>query len=340
MENKTRRVYRVKKKKKKLRRFMAFLSIVLLLGIGFAGYLFYQTYSAASDSFSALERGTKSELREEQVYLSKNPVSILFLGVEDYSTKGEGGRTDSIIVGTFNPQLKTMKLLSIPRDTRTFIPAKDKKGKINGAYNEGKEATIETVENLLNIPIDYYATVNFEGFKKIVDEIGGVEVQVPFDFWEYTDTFPREKIYFKEGPAKLDGEEALAYARMRKRDDRGDYGRNDRQKEIIKSSIDAMVKPSNLLKIDDIAKHVGDNVETDIKMREGIAFLNKYKTFNSSDIDTLTLEGTEDTIGGAFYFIPSDESLQNVQNELKKHLEMPVDEDETAESDSQETEQQ
>ncbi|RFU68310.1 LytR family transcriptional regulator [Peribacillus saganii] len=335
MEQKTRRVYRVRKKKKRLRRFVAFLSIVLLLAIGFGGYIFYQTYSAASDSFSALDRGTKSDLREEKVHLSKNPVSILFLGVEDYSTKGEAGRTDSIIVGTFNPDLKTMKLVSIPRDTRTYIPAKDRKGKINGAYNEGKDSTIDTVEHLLDIPIDYYATVNFEGFKEIVDELGGVEVQVPFDFWEYTDTFPREKIYFEEGPATLDGEEALAYARMRKRDDRGDYGRNDRQKEIIKASIDSMVKPANLLKIDDIAKHVGDNVETNIKMSEGIAFLNKYKTFNSDDIETLTLEGGEDRIGGAFYFIPSDESLQNVQNELKKHLDMPVEEDETEESDSQ-----
>ncbi|WP_240620106.1 LCP family protein, partial [Peribacillus acanthi] len=183
MERTTRIRYK-KKKKKTWKRVLGIFLFLLLIGGGVGAYLFYQTLSAANESYSELLRGDKSKLRDETVYLSKHPVSILLLGVENYTTKGETGRADSIIVATFNPNLKTMKLLSIPRDTRMYLPTKERKGKINSSYNEGKEATIETVEEFLDIPIDYYATVNFDGFKKIVDELGGVEVNVPFNFWE------------------------------------------------------------------------------------------------------------------------------------------------------------
>lgn len=327
------------KRKKKKSIFRKILLLLLLIAIGCAiyfGYMFYKTYQAANESYQELERGEKSNLREEAVQLSNDPVSILFIGVENYSSGNAGGRTDSILVGTFNPDDQTMKLLSIPRDARVEIPGKERKAKINSAYGSGGiETTIETVENLLDIPIDYYATVNFNGFKEIIDEVGGVKVEVPFDFWEYTDNHPREKVYFKEGPMSLDGEEALAYARMRKRDPRGDFGRNDRQKQIVMSTIDSLFKPNNLLKIDDVSKHIGENVETNIRVSEGLAFANKYKNFNSKDIDQITLEGTDSTIGGAYYFIPGEESLQEVQTELKQHLDQDASSDNTSLNTSQ-----
>ncbi|WP_191566708.1 LCP family protein [Metabacillus idriensis] len=313
------------KRKKKKSVFRKILLLLLLIALGCAvyfGYMFFKTYQAANESYQGLERGEKSNLREEAVKLSNDPVSILFIGVEDYSSGGAGGRTDSVLVGTFNPKDQTMKLLSIPRDTRVEIPGKDRKGKINSAYGSGGiETTIETVENLLDIPIDYYATVNFDGFKEIIDEVGGVKVEVPFDFWEYTDVKPRQKIYFKEGLMDLNGEEALAYARMRKRDPRGDFGRNDRQKQIVMSTIDSLFKPNNLLKIDDVSKHIGQNVETNIRVSEGLAFATKYKNFNSNDIDQTSIKGTDANIGGAYYFIPDEESLMEIKSELKQHLE-------------------
>ncbi|KEZ48766.1 LCP family protein [Metabacillus indicus] len=321
MEN-GRRYQKKKRKNSIFRRILGLLLLIAIISGAYFGYLFYTTYQAANESYTELERGNKSKLREQEVQLSNDPVSILFIGVEDYSSGGQGGRTDSILVGTFNPKTQNMKLLSIPRDTRVEIPGTGRSSKINSAYGKGGiETTIDTVENLLNIPIDYYATVNFEGFKEIVDEVGGVTVDVPFDFWEYTDTKPRQKIYFKEGKAKLDGEEALAYARMRKRDPRGDFGRNDRQKQIVMSTIDSILKPNNLLKIDDVSRHIGQNVETNIRVSEGLAFANKYKNFNSKDIDQLTLEGSDATIGGGYYFIPSEESIITIQSELKQHLE-------------------
>ncbi|MGN1385891.1 MAG: LCP family protein [Bacillus sp. (in: firmicutes)] len=311
------------KKKKVWKKIILFFMLILLAVGLYAGYMFYQTLQAANDTYSELNRGEKSDLRDEAVKFGKEPVSILLLGVEDYASGGSGGRSDTIMVATFNPDLGTMKLLSIPRDTKVYIPSQDKKDKINHSFNNGKESTIETVEDFLDIPIDYYATVNFEGFKAIVDEIGGVDVEVPFDFWEYTDGWPREKIYFTEGLSHLNGEEALAYARMRKRDPNGDFGRNDRQKQIISAMIDSIVTPKNLLKIDDIAKTASANVETNIKVSEGISFATKFKSFTSDKIKNLTLEGEggNDPSSGIYYYTPDEESLEQIKAELQKHLE-------------------
>jgi LCP family protein required for cell wall assembly len=308
-----------KRKRKKFKPFAIILLTVLLLGLSYGGYLFFTAIKAANESYSELDRGGKSKLREEEVQITKDPVSILLTGVEDYS---DGiGRTDSIMVATLNPDDQSMKLLSIPRDTLVEIPGRAEKDKINHAYNfGGKDLTIETVENFLGIPIDYYASVNFEGFKEIIDEIGGVTVDVPFDFWEDSDGRPRERIYFTEGKMKLNGEESLAYARMRKRDPRGDFGRNERQQQIITAAIDKMVSPSTLLKIDDVAKHVGENVETNVSITRGLSLQRTYPKINSSKIDKLAIVGEDAYYDNIYYFVPDENSVLELQQELQEHL--------------------
>ncbi|MBU7594551.1 LytR family transcriptional regulator [Metabacillus halosaccharovorans] len=313
----------VKKRKKKksiMRRILSLLLLVLIVGGAYFGYLLYSTIEAANNSYSELERGEKSKLRAQSVEVSKDPFSILLLGIEDYASEGKQGRTDSIIVATFNPTDSTMKLLSIPRDTRVYIDSKGREDKINHAYGSGgKDSTIEAVEDFLEIPIDHYATVDFDGFKDIVDELGGVTVDVPFDFWEKSDE-TNERLYFTEGEMHLSGEEALAYARMRKRDPRGDFGRNDRQKQIIEASIDQAMSPATLLKIDTIVDHIGENVETNLRLTQALAIQKKFPNFNSSNIESLSLEGSDDYINGIYYFEPSEESLSEVKEELKTHL--------------------
>ncbi|WP_078378880.1 LCP family protein [Sutcliffiella halmapala] len=309
-----------KKKKRRFRPFVVILLTVLLLGLSYGGYLFFSAIKAANHSYTELDRGDKSNLRDEEVTITKDPISILITGVEDY-TDGGIGRTDSIMVATLNPDNQSMKLLSIPRDTLVEIPDRANEDKINHAYAfGGKDLTIETVENFLDIPIDYYASVNFEGFKKIVDEIGGVTVDVPFDFWEDSDGRPRQRIYFTEGEMKLNGEEALAYARMRKQDKRGDFGRNERQQQIITAAIDSMVSPATLLKLDDIAKHVGENVETNISLTRGLSLQRTYPNINSSKIEKLSITGEDAYYDSIYYFVPDEEELLALQQELKAHL--------------------
>lgn len=313
-----------KKKKRKrkhpiLRRFLFFLLLVFVCVAGYLGWVFYHTLSAANESYDDLGRD-KSKLRESAVSISNDPVSILLLGIEDYSSGGKGGRSDTIMVATFNPKDQSMKLLSIPRDARVEIPGKGE-DKINHAYSKGgKELTIDTVEDFLDIPIDYYATVNFDGIKNIVDIVGGITVDVPFDFKQNSDDPKAEKLEFYEGPMELDGRHALAYARMRKVDPLGDIGRNERQQEVVKAIIDEIASAGTLLKVDKLTAEVGKNVETNLRVSELLGFYQKYSGFNSNDIDTVTLEGDSDYIGDISYWFPDEESVEEVQDELKVHL--------------------
>jgi len=322
-EKKNREAIKKRKRKVRRRRILAvFLFLLVIIGSA-AGYILYQTYNAAKESYSEIENRTdgKSELREEPVHISNDPVSILLLGIENYTDDYDRGRSDTIMVATFNPSDQTMKLLSIPRDTRVEIGDLGYKDKINHSYAEGgKELTIETVEGFLDIPIDYFVTVNFDGFINIVDLLGGVNVDVPFDFNDINAKW--ERFYFTEGEMELDGEEALVYARMRKKDPRGDFGRNDRQKQIVTSVIDKLSSPKTITKIDDIAKEIGKNVETNIKIREAIAFRQKFSNFNSSRIEQLSIQGYDLDINSVYYFDPDDQNVEEIQTELKQHLEL------------------
>ncbi|XQY91530.1 LCP family protein [Metabacillus sp. HB246100] len=312
---------RVKKKKKTVIKRLLLLFLLLFLCItGYASYLAFKTIEAADESFSELDRGAKSKLREIEVSAGKDPISLLLMGIEDYSSGGQNGRTDSLIVATLNPDIGTMKMLSIPRDTLVYIEEEQKEDKINHAYVfGGKDSTIDAVESLLEIPIDYYAEVNFNGFKEIIDEIGGVKVEVPFDFWEKSDV-DNSKIYFSEGEMTLGGEEALAYARMRKQDPMGDFGRNERQQQIITASIDQLMKPNSLLKLDDITDLIAKNVQTNMRLSEALGIQQKYNSFNSSKIEKLKLEGEDSYFSGVYYFVPLDDKLDEIQEQLKVHL--------------------
>lgn len=330
----------VKKKKRRVRRLRVALFIILLLFlgiVGFGGYLAVQTMQAASESYNDLGR-EKSDLRDTAVSISDDPVSVLLMGIEDYTTNGDNGRTDTLMVATFSPNDENLKLVSIPRDTLVEIVGRGTEDKINHAHVfGGKEMTIETVENLLEIPIDYYATVNFDAFKNVVDVLDGITVDVPFNFQQNSDDPKAEKLQFYEGEMELDGRHALAYARMRKEDPRGDIGRNERQQEVIQSMIEKALSLGTITKVDDLAREVGNNVETNIKISEGLGFLKQYSDFRASSIDKLSIETSSTRINGISYQIVDEEALHELQQELKDHLEIASYEDEQQSSEFHQT---
>ncbi|POO69227.1 LytR family transcriptional regulator [Bacillus amyloliquefaciens] len=328
------RVRKKKKSKRKIifKRILLLLTLVLLVAAGFGGYKVYKTINAADNAYDALSRGDKSKLRDKVINMKKKPFSILFMGIENYATSGKGGRSDSLIVVTLDPRNKTMKMLSIPRDTRVTLAGDTtgNKTKINAAFAKGgADETVSTVEDLLGIPIDKYVTVDFNGFKDVIDEVGGVDVKVPFDFDEMSDVSKKKRIYFKKGNMHLNGEQALAYARMRKQDKRGDFGRNDRQKQILNALIDQMSRAGNIAKIDKIAETASNNVQTNIRITEGLALQQIYSGFTSKKIDTLTITGSDLYLGGTattrgtYYFQPDPTNLEKVRQELQKHLDYP-----------------
>lgn len=305
-------------KKKRRRKFFYFLIFLFLFGS--VGLYILNSYSSLMGMYSGFTR-EKSDLRTEDVEITKEPFTLLIMGIEDYATDGQNGRTDSLMFATVNPKTQKISLMSIPRDSRVPIVGKNKEDKINAAHAYGgEEMAIKTVEGFLKVPVDHYLKIDFQGFKGIVDAVGGVTVDVPFDFWERSDVDYYKKIEFKQGQQELNGEEALAYVRMRKQDPNGDYGRAARQRQLLAAVVQKLNSTSTVFKIKDLTAVVGKYIKTDIPISDGLALYKKLSGFDPSTIQTLKLEGEDKKIGGIYYFLPDPNGVEAVRNEIQKEL--------------------
>lgn len=297
--------------------------VILFVVVGYKGYI---TYSELNKITQGEE--IKSKLRPQNIKIDvqEEPVSILFLGLEDYVTKGVNGRTDAIILATYNPKDQSLKTLSIPRDTYVDIANFNVTSKINGAYARGGvQTTVQTIENFLHVPIDYYVTVNFEGFKNIVDEVGGVTVDVPFDFWEHTDSVPREKVFFTKGIQHLNGQEALAYSRMRKRDVNNDFGRQERQRQVLAAILNELKSPKSILKTDTYAKEFSKNIRTNMSIGDAITLYRSLPKDITSHIEPLSYTGKNEKINGIYYYVADQTSVDDISTNIRNHLGLNVD---------------
>ncbi|MBN8208130.1 LCP family protein [Bacillus sp. NTK071] len=325
--------FKNRRRRKLKRKVRIGLSVFLLMIISVAGYLFFQIYDTAKQSFNELDRENEmSDLRDARVDIGKDPISILLLGIENYSSDGKGGRADTQIVLTLDPKSKNVTMTSIPRDTKVEI-SEDKVSaeyagshKINSAYTYGylsqygaNKLAVETVEDLLNIPIDRYVAVDFDGFHDIVDAVGGVTVDVKYPFWE-KNYYSNDRIYFDEGVTEMNGDEALAFVRMRKRDVNTVYSREERQKQFIKATVDEVKSGDTIFEINKISDVLKNNVETNFKPGEILALQRKFKSMGSTSIETKEISGTTPEGGGPSYFIPDLDQLEILKRELKDSL--------------------
>lgn len=307
------------KKKKKLRVLRIFLLTFFVLLVG-AGLYFAKVYTDVANAVDKMHKSTDramSDKRTTQVQFSRHdPISILLVGVDQ--RPGDVGRTDSMIVATVNPTTNTTTLVSIPRDTKTQIlstkdPSKDDITKINAAYAYGGiDMTIDTVENFLNVPIDYYVQINMQGFKDLVDAVGGIDVNNQY-------AFSLDGVTLQTGPQHLNGTQALEYARMRHQDPRGDFGRQQRQREVISKIIHQGASISTLANYNNILTALENNIETNLTMDDIIGIQANYKSAAKS-IQTVEIPGDgKNTDTGWFYFV-SDQTRQQLSDRLRSQL--------------------
>ncbi|MBT2661686.1 LytR family transcriptional regulator [Bacillus sp. ISL-45] len=302
------------KKKRKWLRITGVVFLLLMIAIGAYIYNVYSSLTNAVETMhQPIDRDQSSKRTKEVTFENKEPFSVLMLGVDE--RPGDKGRSDTMIVLTVNPALNSTKMLSIPRDTRAEIVGKGFEDKINHAYAfGGVEMSMDTVEEFLDIPIDYYMQVNMEGFEDIVNAVGGVEVNNNLAFSEGGHSYP-------EGEITLDGKEALSYVRMRKQDPNNDFGRQQRQRQVIQGVIRKGASLSSLTKFDDIFEALGNNVKTNMTFQEMTEVQKHYKNAGK-DVQQLQLNGTGTKINKIYYLIVNEEERQKVQSELKDHLEV------------------
>ncbi len=241
------------------------------------------------------------------------PVNILILGVDGVS-KNDKGRSDTIMLLSYNPELKKANLISIPRDTRIRL---DKYGyqKINAAYAyEGVQGGMDAVSDLLGIPVHYYVKIDYEGFIKLVDDVGGVKVNVPIDM-NYNDRAGNLHINLKKGEQVLDGEQALGLVRFRKGYFNQDLGRIETQQLFMDAFIDKVTSPSILLKAQKMMGTISNYVETNMKPMEILGYLDDANQARKN-IKMYTLPGDAQYIGNVSYYIVNQNDVNKILQEV------------------------
>lgn len=321
------------RKKKIIITLLVIVGLAFTAIVGYAAYLYNEASNLVSDAHEDIGReNEKSTLRTEDVDPIDDHVSILFIGVDSgEEIENNKSRSDALLLATFNKDLNTVKLLSIPRDSYVYIPEVGYSTKINHAHAfGGARTTVETVEEFLNVPVDYYVRVNFNAFVDLVEAIDGIWYNVPYEISEPNSGNKRDSIHLYPGYQHLDGEETLALARTRKHD--SDLQRGRRQQEILMTIADEVLSTSSLLKLDDVMTAVGKNMSTNLKMPEIRGFFS-YALDGDIEIDTLNLDGIGDYMDdGVWYFQVDEESRQEIQETLRRHLDLEPFVEETFQS--------
>ena len=324
-QNKSRVIKQQVKKKNRKKKVIFFLVVPLLVFLTVVVVYGFSVLNKAQEvvksSYESDGRDSGSELRDSVVDPSIDNVSILFIGVDHGGARDTSvnGLSDALILATLNKDQNSVKLLSIPRDSYVYVPERDTYTKINHAHSYGgAKASIETIENLLEVPIDYYVRINFDAFIDIIDTLNGVTVEVPYEIREMDSNDTAGAIHLLPGEQLLNGEEALAFARTRKKD--SDLERGKRQQQLIGAMVDRAVSINTLFNIDALLTAVGDNMNTSMRPSDIISFTN-YGLSGKLDIETLNLTGS-DLWTPTYYFQLNEESLEENKRILKEHLEL------------------
>jgi len=310
-----------------LKYLLIFLSLILVVvPVIFAVLLLKSSQGAFEHSLNTSDTSRESSIRESKVNPSKDPISILFLGIDDNSGREKNGqsaeqsRTDAMILSTFNADKEQIRMLSIPRDTISYIPEVGYYDKITHAhaYN-GPTASMDSVEATLNVPVDYYVRINMEAFVDAVDELGAIEYDVPYNISE-PNTNDTGKIKVKKGHQKLNGDEALAVARTRHQD--SDLKRGQRQMDLIKKLFIKAQKADSFSKLDDVIEIVGKNAKHNLSYKEVKALATSYLK-DDVKIKSKQLEGQDDYLNGVYYYNPNIKNIQDTANLLRSDLNLP-----------------
>lgn len=286
-------------RKKKTRIWPWVIVFLCFLGAAVAGAMFA--------SSSLLDRPA-AEAVEEGLLTAKDKSTIMIMGVDE--REDDVGRSDTLMIATVDPKKDQAALLSIPRDTRVKINGHGW-DKINAAYAYGGEKlTQRTVEDFLGVNMDHYIIINTHAFQKIIDAIGGIDIDVEKRMY-YEDPWDDDGglvIDLRPGKQHMDGKTAVTYVRFR--DEEGDIGRIKRQQKFMKACMDKITSPAIIPKLPSVIKEVLGSVKTDLSMRQLLEFAGTLKESQKNGLKTDMVPGRPLYISGVSYWIPDVEKLR------------------------------
>lgn len=315
--------------------YLAVMTVLLtVLSYGLTAFYFWQPFQGAEQATAATALDPLVRLNSDRA-AKQERINLLMLG-----TDADGERTDVMIVASIDPGAQSIRLLSLPRDTKVPIF-----GRYNGDGTQavekiahahvyetkdltGNQRAMRTVSDFLGIPIHKYVLINLSGFIKIVDALGGVDVDVPMEM-NYDDPYQNLHIHLKKGPQHLNGQEAMGLVRFRHNNsytrgyEDGDLGRIRVQQQVVldlaRRATSAQTLPKLPLLVDQLIKYV----RTDLTKGELLGLLQLGTKVNLSTLDWQTLPGT---LGGGAdfgYYLPDHTQLKSVVDQLLRRQSYP-----------------
>ena len=248
--------------------------------------------------------------------ITKDPFYMLLLGTD--GRPGETSfRSDTIILAHVIPQTKQVTLVSIPRDTRVTVNGETMKINATHAYG-GPEAVVLAVNDLCGVEISHYAEISFDGMRKLVDALGGVEVNVPDridDPKAFVDRNAGDTV-IEPGLQVLDGRDALAFCRSRAYAD-GDYTRMRHQRIFIAALADQILSTTDPATIAPVIESLSSMIVTDLSFSDIIALANTMRGMDTNAIYSANVPSTTDTIGGISYVIADEYALAEMMERVE-----------------------
>ncbi|OPL07797.1 MAG: hypothetical protein AVO33_03385 [delta proteobacterium ML8_F1] len=286
---------------------VAFIAFSLFIGsaiFAFDKYYYTDTYVEQEVEF-VLEDDSFDNKEEKSAYErlieESARVNILIFG-------HDGGRSDTIMVASYDVDAKILDIISVPRDTYNYVPGHDLQGqnKINAVYGfpgeeGGSIGLLTAIQDLLGIPIEYYVKMDYDGVEAVVDALGGIEIKVPFDM-KYDDPTaePPLHIDIKAGTQVLSGAKAMEYLRWRKNNGEvgeGDLPRIERQQEFMA----LLAEKSLSYKLPTVANTVFRYVKTNMPLDRVLYYATKAVGFDMENLNRYRIPGDVSDNGGSYY---------------------------------------
>lgn len=306
------------------------VALVLILGMGAFVAAVYNSYKNTLDGIYVedpdVEDGEEDPYKDDADVQNrlKEPFTVLMYGIDQREGQGDQGRPDTLMLALVDPELLRVSLISIPRDSLVSIPGRQGRDKINHSFSGGAALTIQTIEEWLEIDIDGYVAIDFQGFIELVNLVGGVDVFVDATII-YDDPMDGTHIRLDQGQQVLDGKNALDFVRARL-DNRGprfytsDYKRMERQQLVLKALASELVSVRSLPKIFSMMEVVADNVSTTLNPKELDALIRRFYRFNMGNLDTTSIIGEAIQIRGIWYEDVPTQEIQRIQEYYQRFM--------------------
>ena len=297
---------------------IALLCAVIVCVILVENNFFLKSLDAQNEDMTGIFKFSRKQRAAFEVPFSPRRQNILLLGIDSngYNTdKWEGTRSDTILVVNVDPRTHSVKAISIPRDSKVYLP--DNKGvqKINSAHALGGVNLVKkTLKETFGIKIDRYVIVHDDAVEKVVDALGGIPIYVEKRMY-YNDNTAKLHINLEKGNTVLDGKQAVGYLRFRN-DGLGDIGRTQRQQWFMKSLFEKLRSPQTITKIPEVLNISKTCIKTDMGFYELSQYAALAQRIDKNKIEIATLPGAPNQKGYISYWILDPVKTQEVINRM------------------------